>query len=183
MRASLVLACVSVVLVGCEQRGYAPAYPAPGVYPGYVGYPGASPYGQAPVYPSWNGSSPGPETKGYGNGGMSPSHRGAYAAQVAMSFHGRPYCWGGAGPECFDCSGLTYTSWRAAGRTIPRTSELQREKLAPVPMHALEPGDILWRPGHVGLYVGNGWVIHAPGAGKPVQYQAAAKFVEALRPR
>lgn len=99
-----------------------------------------------------------------------------------MALHGRPYCWGGTGPDCYDCSGLTYTAWRAAGLTIPRTSELQHTKLRAVEMQYLAPGDILWRPGHVGLYVGNGWAIHAPGTGKPVQYQAAAKFAAAHRP-
>jgi cell wall-associated NlpC family hydrolase len=111
-----------------------------------------------------------------------PRARGHHAASIAMSFHGRPYCWGGTGPDCFDCSGLTFAAWSAAGRAIPRTSAAQHQKLASVPMHALEPGDILWRPGHVGLYVGEGWAIHAPGRGKPVQYQPAAKYRAAHRP-
>jgi cell wall-associated NlpC family hydrolase len=107
---------------------------------------------------------------------------GRAAAAYAEMQRGKPYCWGGAGPDCFDCSGLTSTAWRKAGRPIPRTSGEQRE-LPPVPMAALELGDILWRPGHVGIYVGRGMTIHAPGRGKPIAYQRADRFLEAHRPR
>jgi hypothetical protein len=49
-------------------------------------------------------------------------------------------------------------------------------------MVTLVPGDILWRPGHVGIYVGDGWAIHAPGTGRRIAYQRAEKFREAHRP-
>jgi cell wall-associated NlpC family hydrolase len=95
---------------------------------------------------------------------------------------GRPYCWGGEGPHCFDCSGLTYAAWRAAGRVIPRTSEAQRARLMRVALAEVRAGDIVWRPGHVGVYIGDGWVVHAPRTGEPVRYQPAHRYVEALRP-
>jgi peptidoglycan DL-endopeptidase CwlO len=111
-----------------------------------------------------------------------PAYPGERAAAAAMSWQGRPYCWGGAGPDCFDCSGLTWAAWRAAGVPIPRSSDAQHEALLSVSMETLAPGDILWRPGHVGMYVGRGWVVHAPGTGKAVQLQAAWKFESAHRP-
>ena len=104
------------------------------------------------------------------------------AVAFVRAQNGTPYCWGGTGPECFDCSGLTYMAWAAAGKAIPRTSDGQRQKLASIGWEHLQPGDILWRPGHVGLYVGNGWAMHAPGTGKHVRYQPANKYRAVLRP-
>ncbi|MBM4358195.1 MAG: C40 family peptidase [Deltaproteobacteria bacterium] len=193
MRALVFLACSAVALLGCDhRRGYA-TYPQGS--PQGAGPWSAGPYGGWPPPQGWPppewGQAPDPrvsQVPGWGQPGArgpippGPSQRGAHAAHAAMSLQGRPYCWGGTGPDCFDCSGLTYTAWRAAGVTIPRTSDLQHEKLRAVGLHELFPGDILWRPGHVGLYVGNGWAIHAPGTGKVVQYQAASKFVGAHRP-
>ena len=108
---------------------------------------------------------------------------GEHAVAFAQQMRGKPYCWGGTGPKCFDCSGLTYAAWKAAGRTIPRTSSAQSNGLAPVSWDRVQAGDIVWRPGHVGLYVGNGWAIHAPSSGKVVQYQPVNKYRRAYRPR
>lgn len=116
--------------------------------------------------------------------GMTPQTgvAGQRAALYARAQHGKGYCWGGTGPDCFDCSGLTSVAWRHAGTGIPRTSGEQRRQLRVVPLSAIEPGDVLWRPGHVGLYVGDGLAIHAPGRGKTVAYQPASRFREAHRP-
>lgn len=72
-------------------------------------------------------------------------------------------------------------SWRAGGRAIARTSE-EQAKLPEVPMAMAMPGDLLWRPGHVALYVGNGQIIHAPHTGDVVKYAPAKNFVKAVRP-
>lgn len=74
---------------------------------------------------------------------------------------GKPYCWGGAGPSCFDCSGLVASAWQRAGVSLPRTSEAMGRELREVPLLEARAGDILHWPGHVGLYAGPGVVIDA----------------------
>jgi cell wall-associated NlpC family hydrolase len=120
-----------------------------------------------------------PPARGGAHSGATP---GELAASFALAQLGRPYCWGGHGPGCYDCSGLTQASWRAAGLAIPRTSTAQHERIPTVPLAALAPGDILWRPGHVGLYVGNGRAVHAPGEGRLVSYQPSGTYQAAHRP-
>jgi cell wall-associated NlpC family hydrolase len=104
------------------------------------------------------------------------------AVAYAYSRIGTPYCWGGAGPNCFDCSGLTRAAWLTGGKSIPRTSSDQAAKLPKLPIESAMPGDILWRPGHVGIYVGNGLAIAAIGRGDVVRFQPAGHFVGAVRP-
>ena len=111
-----------------------------------------------------------------------PSPGAPVAIAYARSKLGLPYCWGGAGPNCYDCSGLTSASWRAGGKAIARTSEGQADTLPEVPLAAALPGDILWRPGHVALYIGNGQIIQAPHTGDVVKVSPAVRFVKALRP-
>jgi cell wall-associated NlpC family hydrolase len=114
-----------------------------------------------------------------------PTPRDALAARAvafARAQLGKPYCWGGTGPTCFDCSGLTYAAWRSAGDSIPRTSELQQAELPNVALGLAQPGDVVWRPGHVGLYVGDGWVIHAPRTGEAVKAEPLGKYDRALKP-
>ena len=74
---------------------------------------------------------------------------------------GKPYCWGGAGPGCFDCSGLVEKAWRRVGVRLPRTSTDMARELVEIPLLEARAGDVLYWPGHVGLYVGPGEVIDA----------------------
>jgi len=133
------------------------------------------------------GATAAPEVLIYAAGGAAqkPRYRPVAAARAvayATSLYGKPYCWGGTGPHCYDCSGLTFMSWQAAGKPVPRTSAGQHRRLAHLPLSEALPGDIVWRPGHVGLLVGGGWAIHAPRSGQTVTYQRASRFHLALRP-
>lgn len=97
------------------------------------------------------------------------------SAQAAVNFAyaqlGTPYSYGGTGNGGYDCSGLTQAAWRAAGVSIPRTSHAQWGGLQKVSTSNLKPGDlvIFYGGSHIGIYVGDGDVIHAPRPGKSVE--------------
>ncbi|MFH8938279.1 C40 family peptidase [Streptomyces griseosporeus] len=106
-------------------------------------------------------------------GGVPASGRAAAALAAARSALGKPYVWGANGPSGFDCSGLMQWSYAQAGVSLPRTSQAQRYAGRQVPLSQARPGDlVVYRSdaGHVGMYVGNGQVIHAPYPGAPVRY-------------
>jgi cell wall-associated NlpC family hydrolase len=112
---------------------------------------------------------------------LPPSGADAVVAYVQAQL-GKPYCYAGAGPGCFDCSGLTMQAWAQVGVYMAHNSEAQYAAFTKVPMNALLPGDIVWNPGHVGIYVGNGAVIHAPHEGDVVRYISVDYFQAAVRP-
>ncbi|GAB2918956.1 C40 family peptidase [Rhodococcus aerolatus] len=102
---------------------------------------------------------------------------GAAALQYALSKVGSPYSYGAAGPDSFDCSGLVMWAYAQAGVSVPRTSGGQAGAGSAVSQSDLQPGDIVifYGGGHVGLYAGNGMVVHAPTEGDvvkvaPMQY-------------
>ena len=107
-------------------------------------------------------------------------------ARVAIAFAeaqlGKRYCWGGTGPNCFDCSGLVQSAWHAAGARLPRTTDAQARALVAVPLYDVRPGDIFWwGHGHVGLYVGNGVIIDAYHSGAGVVRRRAPRPDRVLR--
>jgi peptidoglycan DL-endopeptidase CwlO len=93
------------------------------------------------------------------------------ALQYAYAQLGKPYAWGGAGPNSFDCSGLTMMAWRAGGVSLPRTTYSQYDATRRVAFADLQPGDLVFfnSLNHMGIYVGSGKMIHAPHTGSTVQ--------------
>lgn len=88
---------------------------------------------------------------------------------VAKQQLGKPYRYGTAGPSTFDCSGFTSFVWKKAGVTIPRTSAAQYNGLPHVPKSKARVGDLVYSPGHIGLYIGAGKMIHSPHSGRTVE--------------
>ena len=99
--------------------------------------------------------------------------RAGRAVAFALAQRGKPYRWGAEGPHAFDCSGLTWAAWRAAGVTIPRTAARQLADLPRV-RGPLQPGDLVIYPTdgpsrrHVAMVVGRGRMVEALGHGVPV---------------
>ncbi|WP_223166768.1 C40 family peptidase [Nonomuraea sp. SYSU D8015] len=95
------------------------------------------------------------------------------ALKFAFAQIGKPYRFGGTGPGSFDCSGLTQAAWRAAGVQLPRTTWTQWSWGADrrVPLNALRPGDLIFSKGlgHMGMYIGNGKMVHAPQTGDVIK--------------
>lgn len=112
-----------------------------------------------------------------------PSAGGASVVAAAFSQLGVPYVWGGTTPGVgLDCSGLTQWCYRQAGISIPRNSEDQAAAGTKVPLSMAEPGDVLWRPGHVAIYIGDDSYIHEPQTGDVCKVsQGISYFTCALR--
>jgi cell wall-associated NlpC family hydrolase len=120
---------------------------------------------------------------------LGPPDRGAArAVAFALAQRGKPYRWGAHGPAAFDCSGLTWAAWRAAGVTIPRTAAGQLATLPRV-QGRLQPGDLVIYPSrgptrrHVALVVTDGQMVEALGQGVPVrQVRLRRGWLGAVRP-
>ena len=101
-----------------------------------------------------------------------PNSRAAAAVSYAYQKLGSPYVWGATGPNAFDCSGLVQAAYRSAGVSLPRTTYSQIDAGRRVSRSELLPGDLVFfyaGISHVGIYVGNGRMIHAPNPSAPVR--------------
>jgi len=115
------------------------------------------------------------------------SGRAAAAVRYAMAQVGDSYVYGAAGPNAFDCSGLTMMAWAQAGIGLPHSSSAQYGSGPHVAASDLRPGDLVfyYSPiSHVGMYIGNGLIVHAanPGAGVRVADLYSMPYVGAVRP-
>ncbi|HTJ72331.1 MAG TPA: C40 family peptidase [Actinospica sp.] len=103
--------------------------------------------------------------------------RGEIALQFALAQIGKPYVYGGTGPDAYDCSGLTQRAWDAAGVWIPRTSQEQAGIGTGVPLSQARLGDLVVfyaDASHVGIYAGNGMVVVAPHRGAFIRLEQIA---------
>lgn len=97
---------------------------------------------------------------------------GVAALQAALTQQGKPYVWGAAGPNAYDCSGLVQWAFKQAGVVLPRVAAAQSLVGRPVSRDQLQPGDVVffYTPvSHVAIYLGDGKVVHASTAGQPVK--------------
>ncbi|MFV2105722.1 NlpC/P60 family protein [Micromonospora sp. LOL_015] len=96
------------------------------------------------------------------------------AVRTACAQLGKPYVWGATGPNAFDCSGLTQYAWASAGVSLTHYTGTQWNQGSSVSRANAKPGDLVFFFSdlhHVGIYIGNGLMVHAPRAGQPVQME------------
>ena len=96
----------------------------------------------------------------------------ATAVRTALAQQGKPYVWAAAGPSSFDCSGLVQYAYAAAGISLPHSSSAQARMGTAVTRAQLQPGDLIafYSPvSHIGIYIGNGQMVHAPTSGDVVK--------------
>ncbi|MEU1294018.1 NlpC/P60 family protein [Streptomyces sp. NPDC005840] len=127
---------------------------------------------------SSSGSSGSAQSSGSSSGSSSG---GSYATKAAKTLAfaraqiGKPYVWGATGPGSYDCSGLTQAAWKAAGVALPRTTYDQVNAGTTVSLADAQPGDLVFFYDditHVGVYAGNGMMIHAPKPGAYVREES-----------
>lgn len=130
------------------------------------------------AYDQLSGADRAAQESTYGEEGPVPSNIKApgpaaqTAIDAAMSQRGKPYSYGAEGPDAYDCSGLTMWSYNKAGVSLPRSSSQQATTGAPVIRAQLQPGDLVffYNPvSHVGIYIGDGQMVHAPQSGDVVK--------------
>jgi cell wall-associated NlpC family hydrolase len=121
------------------------------------------------------------------SGVVAPSQAAQVAVDTALAQVGDAYVWGAAGPDAFDCSGLTQYAYSAAGVSLPHSSRSQAGMGQAVSRDQLQPGDLLFYyspTSHVAMYIGNGQMVHASTSSKPVQvvsFNSMSGFTHARR--
>ncbi|MFF3616815.1 NlpC/P60 family protein [Streptomyces sp. NPDC002580] len=127
-----------------------------------------------------------------GSTATDPSYaaKAAKALSFARTQIGKPYVWGATGPDSYDCSGLTQAVWKAAGVSLPRVTYDQVKAGTTVSLADAQPGDLVFfydDISHVGLYIGNGMMIHAPKPGayvreESIYYDGTSAIHSVVRP-
>jgi cell wall-associated NlpC family hydrolase len=100
------------------------------------------------------------------------SANGSQIVSIAARYVGVPYVSGGTTPSGFDCSGFTQYVFAQAGISLPRSSADQRYSGTVVSASQAQPGDLIWTPGHIAIYAGDGTQIDAPRPGKTIQFRS-----------
>lgn len=150
-----------------------------------VAAPAPAPANPAPANPAPSNPAPAPADPPPSNPAPTPpsgSSRGSAAGgQAAVEWArtqiGKPYQWGGTGPDAYDCSGLTGAAWRHGGVSLPRTSRSQYDAVQKISYSQLRPGDLIFYGSssssgsiyHVAIYSGGGRMVEAPRAGVPLR--------------
>jgi cell wall-associated NlpC family hydrolase len=140
---------------------------------------------RARVLAAANHAAPSPSGSGSGSSGgqqpSPPSVPASGAAATAVAFAkaqvGKPYQWGAAGPDAYDCSGLTMAAWAHAGVSLPHSSAAQYDATRRVSGSELQPGDLIFRYtpiSHVSMYIGGGMQVSATHTGDYVRIQSAS---------
>jgi len=115
-----------------------------------------------------------------------PLPAAARAVETALKELGKPYRYGALGPSTFDCSGLTKFAYGTVGISLPHSAAAQYQSGRRVNRNQLQPGDLIFWRGldHVGLYIGNGKMVHAPRTGEVVTIISIDEggFLGAVRP-
>jgi cell wall-associated NlpC family hydrolase len=135
--------------------------------PGY----GASNPGYGAATPAYSGVS----TPGYAGSAPGYGGKAATAVDFARGQIGKPCVWGAMGPGSYDCSSLTQAAWKAAGVALPRTVNDQAVAGMAVPLSDIRLGDLVLfhgHVGHVGIYSGNGMMVHAPSPGAAIREES-----------
>ncbi|WP_405696046.1 NlpC/P60 family protein [Streptomyces coelicoflavus] len=130
------------------------------------------------------------DSSGSSTPGASTGTKAEKAIAFARAQIGKPYVWGATGPGSYDCSGLTQAAWKAAGVTLPRVTYDQVNAGTTVSVSQAQPGDLVFfydDISHVGLYIGDGMMIHAPKPGAYVReesifYDGESSIYSVVRP-
>ncbi len=154
----------------------APADPAPAnPAPSDPAPSNPAPSNPAPSNPAPSNPAPAPTPPPAGDS-RGTAAGGQAAVDWARTQIGKPYQWGGTGPDAYDCSGLTGAAWRHGGVNLPRTSRSQYDAVQKIPYSQLRPGDLIFYGSgttssiyHVAIYSGGGRMVEAPRAGVPLR--------------
>src|SRR5690606_25005633 len=122
--------------------------------------------------PTSRGNAPRTETPAKDGGKVPQAVKGNKVLEIAARYVGVPYRSGGSSPKGFDCSGFTQYVYGKLGIKLPRTTGAQKNAGTVVSRKDAKPGDLIWSPGHVGIYAGDNMQIDAPRPGKTIQFRS-----------